>query len=341
MNKSAPHTTSKRTVLWIIATLCFGILTATGLILWQTPTVKIAYYDWRMRSNYDKAFNDDNFTAILLRKIGWYDFSKTHDTYEHHRDRLVELEAITIVFFQFQHIGAATEESRHIWNQVTGPDAPPMVDGAGLASSNLPYDITVWSHNEHAEAWRQFLASKDIPDYRTHHLPHLPPAPPYVRPPKGEPAATVPANDTALAMVGHWVYGDDDQHAGAIALIIQQEDDQVVVTDPDYDHIYKEHFDAEADDGEIRYTLKTNMDDMMVAIMQEANGIEPNDDEDNKGAKSLRPYSPLLDTTISARLRLLETGQLECHYTIALELDDNLSNATNPEEETVILTRKK
>jgi hypothetical protein len=342
--QSHPPASSKRTVLILIALLCLGILTTTGFILWQTPTVRIAYHDWRMQHNWDKTFEEPSGESGGLT---YYDTDTTYAVYQRHRQKLIELGAVEEIQYTFEHIQTATEEGSHLTRHIVNPDCEPhRIDMRGSYSTEpAPLNLTVWCYTEHAEAWRRFIEERDVPDYRARFMPDDPSSypkitikaqantPPAAEPPSpGAPHAALPANDTTLGMVGRWA------HEGELALIVRHEDDRVFITQPDIEGLTVEYSDAKIADGAVHYHTRMNMGDFLSGAVQ-------NDPDTQEAAEGLQGFgismSGLftdLDTSADQRLRPLESGELEFHTTI------HVVHKTNPglsrqDEETLILTR--
>jgi hypothetical protein len=98
-----------------------------------------------------------------------YNYGDNLRQYQHHRDCLVRLGALSRIHASFAHIHDDTSESRHLSRLLLQADqvdwgGPPCVDAQWHTGENL--ELTVWCEPGFASDWQRFIKLRDTPKYR-------------------------------------------------------------------------------------------------------------------------------------------------------------------------------
>jgi hypothetical protein len=158
----APNSKQRHVPLMILCILLFAFAFSAR---WAASD-PVAFHKSEMKRFHDAMFSQPEKLGDGLVVYSYGD-NQTH--YEHHRDSLVRLGALTRISASFVHIHGDTPEARHLSRALLQSDQPgwggPLcVDGEWHEGEN--FELTIWCDPDLASAWRTFIKLRDTPNYR-------------------------------------------------------------------------------------------------------------------------------------------------------------------------------
>jgi hypothetical protein len=149
-----------------VALLLLVVVGAAVYLSFAWPELRVSYHRRRMQANYDAVSAGPSVQSGVL--IG-HDWGDAGEAYEYHRERLVELGAVTKLEHTFRHVMNTPGQHGTFWDEILGKRCPPLID-ASSPGPTLPWvddvqplRLTVWCEHEHADAWRRHIAERDVP----------------------------------------------------------------------------------------------------------------------------------------------------------------------------------
>ncbi len=143
--------TGRTVILLSTATLLLGVLIA----VLQRP-IRVAYHT--------REFDEATHEVFFMGGTG----ADSWESYEHHRDQLVRLGALTHRRFVFAHIRTGTGEGREVWRRAMEAfPSSPHTSGTTVD----PFEIEVWETTpEMIARWEKFVEDHDVPDFRERYM---------------------------------------------------------------------------------------------------------------------------------------------------------------------------
>jgi hypothetical protein len=140
---------------------------ATAYLATAWPDLRIAYHRRQMRANSEAVFAAP--PANYVGSLAGYDWGAAGEAYEYHRGRLVELGAVAKFTHTFQHLHRSPEDTDRVWKDILARNCPPLIDANSPAAplgdpdAVKPFELTVWCEFEDVDAWRRYIAERDVP----------------------------------------------------------------------------------------------------------------------------------------------------------------------------------
>ncbi len=148
---------------WLALLLALAVIIGAGVVLrnaWQVP-----YHQWRMHASWQQHISQD---PQVSNGFVMLDVGRAHARYEHHRQRLVELGAVTRREYGFQHLLVPSPETRHFGKFLLSPRRPECIDFTyPYPDDPEPMHLTVWCYPQFTDAWDRLFRARDVSDYRS------------------------------------------------------------------------------------------------------------------------------------------------------------------------------
>ena len=144
--------------IFAILVLCGGIVVA------NLRAVEIYYHTWQMQRAWQQVYskplpsNGDGFVC--------YAGGESLESYEYHRQKLVDLGRLAKQHYTFKHLRVPSDESKHFSRLLLSDDCPNHVDfSSPYPNTPEPMQLTIWCWPTDVAAWDQFVEAHDVSDY--------------------------------------------------------------------------------------------------------------------------------------------------------------------------------
>lgn len=139
------------------------VLICGGVVVGGRRAFQVGYHRWQMQRVHQAYLEpktiSDGFVVVHVP-------SDAAGRYEYHRQKLVELGGIVERHYVFEHLRAATDESKHFTKLLVSRGCPNHIDfESPYPDKPQPMQLTVWCWPADAGAWDAFVVSHDIPNY--------------------------------------------------------------------------------------------------------------------------------------------------------------------------------
>lgn len=142
-------------ILIAICTIAFVI----GVLVVSSASFQIWYHTWQMNRAWNAQFNK----PVSDNGLMGYELD---ERYPYHRQKLVQLGAIRELHYRLNHILVPSSEGGDFHKRLLS-NHPPCIDFvADCPAVPEPAELTVWCYPGDADAWDQFIAKHDVPDYK-------------------------------------------------------------------------------------------------------------------------------------------------------------------------------